>query len=139
MQLTTSLSHSWWHSTYPLLLTASTLPLLSIVWNTASASVVPSFTSYLSHRQQFVWVGDCRSSIVTCIYRVPQSSVLGPLLFFLYISLIASRSSIVTCIYGVPQGSVLGPLLFFLYISLIASIIARQEIHQAQYAECCRH
>ena len=70
MQLTTSLGHFWWHSTYPLLSTSSTLPLLSVVWNTTSAALVHLqwITSYLTHRRQFVWVSDCKSSILTCIY-----------------------------------------------------------------------
>src|SRR5664279_2386282 len=40
--------------------------------------------SYIVDRSQYVRLGDCRSSTSTCMYGVPQGSVLGPLLFSLY-------------------------------------------------------
>ena len=44
------------------------------------------FHSYLSNRTQFVQIGKCRYSISPCPTGMPQGSVLGPLLFSLYIS-----------------------------------------------------
>ena len=44
------------------------------------------FTQFLSNRSQHVLVDGCRSKLVDVVSRVPQGSVLGPLLFLLYTS-----------------------------------------------------
>lgn len=42
------------------------------------------FKSYLSNRQHFVSMGDFSSSISEVVSKVPQGSILGPLLFCVY-------------------------------------------------------
>ena len=44
------------------------------------------FSSYLSNRQQYVSIGGINSETKPIMHGVPQGSVLGPLLFFVYIN-----------------------------------------------------
>ena len=44
------------------------------------------FSSYLKNRAQFVSIGNVSSTIKKLLTSVPQGSVLGPLLFLLYIN-----------------------------------------------------
>ena len=53
-------------------------------------SVLLILTQFLSNRSQYVMVDGCRSKLVHVMSRVPQVSVLTPILFLLYTSEIFS-------------------------------------------------
>jgi retron-type reverse transcriptase len=56
--------------------------------------------SYLSDRSQTTSIGNCTSEVISCSYGVPQGSVLGPLLFVLYIKDISSSSDNTSMLYS---------------------------------------
>ena len=50
------------------------------------SSVIKVIVSYLSNRKQFVQVDDKRSTIQNIYFGVPQGSILGPILFNVYVA-----------------------------------------------------
>ena len=50
------------------------------------------FQSYLSNRRQYVHYDDSDSSLLTISTGVPQGSILGPLLFLIYMNDISEAS-----------------------------------------------
>jgi hypothetical protein len=52
------------------------------------------FKSYLSNRTQYVYYNSCKSNVKDIRSGVPQGSILGPLLFILYVNDIGTTSSL---------------------------------------------
>ena len=67
------------------------------------------FQSYLSNRKQLVCLDDYTSSLSTITTGVPQGSILGPLLFLIYVNDLSSSSTNTKCIMYADDTSLLIP------------------------------
>ena len=52
------------------------------------------FSSYLSNRKENIEMNQCKSPLITLPHGVPQGSILGPVLFLIYINNISNSTSL---------------------------------------------
>ena len=69
--------------------------------------VLEWFKSYLNNRTQYVSYNSCEASLRDIVYGVPQGSILGPLLFILYVNGISYTSNVLDFILFVDDTTIL--------------------------------
>ena len=95
-------------------------------------------SSYLADRMQFVSIGNARSPPQDCTFGVPQGSVLGPVLFTLFLSPLAN----VISSFGIDHHQYADDMQLYVSLSLknaVAQINRLSECTTAVYGYCCWH
>ena len=76
--------------------------------------------SYFSNRNQYVKYKNENSEMLNITTRVPQGSIIGPLLFIIYINDISNSTEWLDCVYGKLTPS----KLFYIFICLLRLNVA---------------
>ena len=84
------------------------------------------FRSYISNRLQFVYIGNYKSPTFQSPIGVPQGSVLGPILFSLYISPIAE----IAASYGLSQQQYADDMQLYIAVSRLNLTLHVQLLEQ---------
>ena len=78
--------------------------------------------SYLTDRYQYVEFDDCTSSMTKICRGVPQGSVLGPLLFLIFINDICNSSAIFEFILFADDTSLIAPMCSFVTADITSNV-----------------
>ena len=81
--------------------------------------------SYLSNRKQYVQFGDTKSSLSNIMTGVPQTSILGPLSFIIYMNDIIKASPILSLLIYADYTTLYNTIFYFMSgdIKIISSLI----------------
>ena len=89
------------------------------------------FRSYLTDREQYVNVNNCNSTLHKLKYGVPQGSILGPILFILYINDLPQISKIAHHIYFADDANLIISADTCIQLSLLVNEVLSLVLHWA--------